>query len=213
LIKIKDKRNLSRRTKIIEEHNYLQSIPEKRFEAAVLLSVRVGPLSTIQVLSVTHSVPSRLIGTWLKAVVGRHTIQLMYGNKRVLELPRLEAGALINYRHIIDSLMRKPGAFEGYQYKEFLYPNVVFRQAFDALKGSQLTNANKRYLELLHVAKLYGEETVTEALTQLLGAGRLPLKADVLDLFTRQAKSQTVEVITPYLADYDDLHDFEEACA
>ena len=103
---------------------------------AVQFSGVISVSSTIQILGITYSVPSRLIGLWLKAVVLRYEINLMYGNKKLLTLPRLEAGALIDYRHIIDSLIRKPGAFESYQYREYLYPNISFRKAYDALQGS-----------------------------------------------------------------------------
>ena len=134
LNKIKSKRNFMRRDKIDKELETLRSLPDKTFNEAILLTVRVTPSSTIQVLSVTYSVPSRLIGLWLKAVVLRETIELMYGPKIVLTLPRLEAGVLIDYRHIIDNLLRKPGAFESYQYRAFLYPNPTFLKAYEVLK-------------------------------------------------------------------------------
>jgi hypothetical protein len=170
----------------------------------------VTPSSTIQVLSVTYSVPSRLIGLWLKAVVLRDTIELMYGGKILLTLPRLEAGALIDYRHIIDSLIRKPGAFESYQYRSFLYPNATFRKAYDALKDRGLTSCNKRYLELLHLAKLYGENEVSAAIDLLLGGEKLPLKEDILELLKKEKVPQPVEVAQPNLEDYNQLHNFEE---
>jgi hypothetical protein len=210
LDKIKTKRNFMRRDRIVEEIETLRPLPEKQFNEATLLTVRVTPSSTIQVLSVTYSVPSRLIGLWLKAVVLRDTIELMYGGKILLTLPRLEAGALIDYRHIIDSLIRKPGAFESYQYRSFLYPNTTFRKAYDALKSSGLTSCNKRYLELLHLAKLYGENEVSTAIILLLEASKLPLKEDILDLFKKKKIPHPVEVTQPNLEDYNQLCNFEE---
>jgi hypothetical protein len=41
--------------------------------------------------------------------------------------------AAINYRHIIDSLVRKPGAFASYQYREEMFPTSGFRMAWDSL--------------------------------------------------------------------------------
>lgn len=210
LDKIKSKRNFMRRDRIVEELETLRPLPEKQFNEATLLTVRVTPSSTIQVLSVTYSVPSRLIGLWLKAVVLKDTIELMYGGKTLLTLPRLEAGALIDYRHIIDSLIRKPGAFESYQYRSALYPNVTFRKAYDALKSSGLTSCNKRYLELLHLAKLYGENEVSTAIVLLLEESKVPLKEDILQLFKKKRMPLPVEVSQPNLEDYNQLHNFEE---
>ena len=210
LDKIKTKRNFMRRDRIVEEMETLRPLPEKQFNEATFLTVRVTPSSTIQALSVTYSVPSRLIGLWLKAVVLRDTIELMYGGKILLTLPRLEAGALIDYRHIIDSLIRKPGAFESYQYRSFLYPNTTFRKAYDALKGSGLTSCNKRYLELLHLAKLYGENEVSTAIILLLEESKVPLKEDILDLFKKKKIAHPVEVTQPNLEDYNQLCNFGE---
>ena len=210
LDKIKTKRNFMRRDRIIEELETLRSLPEKQFNEATLLTVRVTPSSTIQVLSVTYSVPSRLIGLWLKAIVLRDTIELVYGNKILLTLPRLEAGALIDYRHIIDSLIRKPGAFESYQYRSSLYPNATFRKAYDALKDSGLTSCNKRYLELLHLAKLYGENEVSTAISLLLEGKKVPLKEDILELLKKEKIPQSVEVNQPNLEDYNQVCGFEE---
>jgi hypothetical protein len=74
---IKTKRNFARRPKIAEEIDTLRELPEKRFYEAILLNARVSPSSTIQVLGVTYSVPSRLIGLWLKVVVYRESIDLL----------------------------------------------------------------------------------------------------------------------------------------
>jgi hypothetical protein len=211
LDKIKTKRNFARRNKICKEMETLRELPEKSFNEATLLTVRVTPSSTIQVLGVTYSVPSRLIGFWLKAVVVRETIDLMYGGKTLLTLPRLEAGTLIDYRHIIDSLIRKPGAFEAYQYRSSLYPNPSFRKAYDVLKDKGITSYTKRYLELLHLAKLYGETDVSIALDLLDESGEFPLKEGVLDLLKKEHPLPCVHVNQPNLEDYNILHHDEEA--
>ncbi len=206
LDKIKTKRNFARREKIGQELETLRALPDKQFNEATFLNVRVTPSSTIEVLGVTYSVPSRLIGFWLKTIVWRNHIDLTYGGKKLLTLPRLEAGVLIDYRHIIDSLIRKPGAFESYQYRASLYPNPVFRKAYDVLKDSKLTSCNKRYLELLHLAKMYGESDVTMAIELFLDSSSLPLKEGILELLKQEKPQQSVEVTQPKLADYDQLY-------
>jgi transposase len=205
-----NKRNLGRRHKIIEEHLLLKTLPEKRFNEATILKVRVSPSSTIQVYSVTYSVPSRLIGLWLKATVFRDEIQVSYGQKNLLTLPRALAGICIDYRHIIDSLLRKPGAFAQYQYRAALFPTPIFRRAYDELQ-TQTTTYNKRYLELLHLAKMEGEADVSLALELLLEAGKAPLKPDILELLAQKRTPKIVAVSAPNLGVYDQLHSFSEA--
>ena len=205
LTMIKTKRNFARRAKIAEEVDTLRELPEKRFNEATLLNARVSPSSTIQVLGVTYSVPSRLISLWLKVIVCRDSIDLLYANKLLLTLPRMEAGTLIDYRHIIDSLLRKPGAFESYQYRASLYPNPTFRRAYDALQSSGLTSCTKRYLELLHTAKIHGENEVSLIIDTLLNASKLPLKEAVCTLLENKKPHPSPYVEEPHLESYDDL--------
>ena len=63
-------------------------------------------------------------------------LEVWYGQKKVDDIPRLrgEGQHRINYRHIIDSLVRKPGAFENYRYRDELFPTSCFRIAYDVLK-------------------------------------------------------------------------------
>lgn len=204
-----NKRNLGRRNKIAEESKFLQALPEKSFNEVTLLRVRVSPSSTIQVLCVTYSVPSRLIGYWLTASVARDEIKLSYGQKILLVLPRVLAGIRIDYRHIIDSLMRKPGAFAQYQYRAALFPATSFRKAYDVLKA-KTTTSSKRYCELLYLAKMEGEANVSLALDLLLEAGEIPLKAAVYELLVTKRETKNVTVPTPDLSIYDQLHSFAE---
>ncbi len=98
----------------------------------------VSRFSTIQVLSNTYSVPSRLIGTTLTVRVRAETVEVYVGTTLVCSMPRLSGRQQhhINYRHVIWSLVRKPGAFAAYRYREDLFPTLVFRRAYDALCGT-----------------------------------------------------------------------------
>ena len=60
-------------------------------------------------------------------------------------MPRLrgEGKHNINYRHIIDWLVRKPGAFENYRYRDALFPTHRFRMAYDQLRRTQSSRASK----------------------------------------------------------------------
>jgi hypothetical protein len=79
----------------------------------------------------------------------------------------------VDYRHIIDWLVRKPGAFENYRYRDELFPTSRFRMAWDALREVAPARANRRYLEILRLAAQEGEVRVDEALHRLLEDGEI----------------------------------------
>ena len=98
--------------------------------------VRVSEWSTVRVKCCAYSVPSRLMGEWVKARVFEDKIEVWYGGKEELSCERLRGDKRhrIDYRHVIWSLVRKPGAFARYVYREELFPSVVFRRAYDAIQ-------------------------------------------------------------------------------
>ena len=205
------KRNSMRLVKFQEEQALLRSLPETGFNEAIQLKCRVTPCSTIQVLSVTYSVPSRFIGAWMTVYVYRDHMELFYNGRLCETLPRVFAGIVVNYRHIIDSLVRKPKAFENYQHQACLFPSPVFRTAYDWLKEND-NKPSKTYCEILQLAKREGEEDVKLALELLLAEGKALSGNEILSLIE---KSRTPEIkgdVMPVsLAIYDLLHHFKGA--
>jgi len=123
-------------------------------------------------------------------------------------MPRAMANTLsgINYRHIIDSLVRKPAAFANYQYHEALFPRLCFRKAYDALRDHVPASADKQYLKLLQLAKLHSEQEVSDALELLLEEHQLPTPEAVkslIDAYTKEGLP--VHIHQPDVADYDCL--------
>ncbi len=100
-----------------------------------------------------YSVPCRLIGVKLLARIGENEIVLLAGANEVARLPlsRGDRGAVINFRHLIGHLLRKPGAFAGYRWREEMFPSLVYRAAYDRLTLAG-GDADKRYLEILKLA-------------------------------------------------------------
>ena len=99
------------------------------------------------------------------------TWRVYYGGQRVETIPRLrgEGGYHIQYRHIIEWLVRKPGAFENYRYRDALFPTHRFRMAYDQIKEKRSgIHVAKSYLALLHLAFTEGEALVDRALERLL---------------------------------------------
>lgn len=165
------KRNMGRVTRFSEEQRLLQPLPVRRLESCKRETVRVSPSSTIRVNHNTYSVNSRLVGEWVEARLYHERIEIWYAQKQAETLPRLrgEGNHAIQYRHIIDSLVRKPGAFRNYRYRTDLFPTLGFRICYDALKRQCPLIADKEYLKILHLAaRGQGEAAVERAANHLL---------------------------------------------
>ena len=163
--------NSGRRERLLEEHKVLGSLPQRRLESCKRLRVRVGPSSTIRVSHNTYSVESRLIGECVDVRLYVEHLELFYAQRRVERIPRLrgEGKHRIEYRHIIDWLVRKPGAFENYRYRQDLFPTSRFRMAYDGLKRRHSARrASKEYLKILYLAAHEGETLVDDALRLLM---------------------------------------------
>lgn len=177
-------RNLTRQARFAQEREVLRPLPDYVLAPCRDVRVSVSKFSTMYVCGNTYSVPSRLIGTPLTVRVRAEWLECYVGTTPVVTLPRLQGtqGHQINYRHIIGSLVRKPGAFAGYRYREDLYPTVAFRYAYDALTQARPVHADRDYVRLLSLAATVSESEVETALILLREAGALPTFDAVRDL-------------------------------
>ena len=125
--------NAGRLERFKEESEELRRLPPRRLESCKKLGVRVGPSSTIRVNHNVYSVDSRLIGERIQVRLYAEHLEVWYGQRCLETIPRLrgEGKHRIQYRHIIDWLVRKPGAFDNYRYREELFPTHRFRDARD----------------------------------------------------------------------------------
>jgi hypothetical protein len=168
-----DRLNQRSEGKLGQERGHLRALPEKRLPAYTRYSVKVHKWSTIRVSNKTYSVPSRLRGHEVEARLFANEVEVYYGGQLVECMPRLRGGEdhRIDYRHIIWSLVRKPGAFARYRYREELFPTMIFREAYDALTRFKGERADIEYVRVLHLAASTMEATVEEALRQALDRG------------------------------------------
>jgi hypothetical protein len=162
--------NSGRTVRLAEELKVLRRLPIQRLESCKRLRLRVGPSSTIRVNHNVYSVHSRLNGEMVEVRLYVEHLELWYAQRCVEKIPRLrgEGKHRIQYRHIIDWLVRKPGAFENYRYRNELFPTHRFRMAYDYLKQSQPARASKQYLKILHLAARESEIAVDDALRTLI---------------------------------------------
>jgi hypothetical protein len=162
--------NSGRRDRFKEEQEVLRRLPSKRLESCKRLRVRVGPSSTIRVNHNIYSVHSRLIREMIEVRLYVEHLEIWYAQQRIETVPRLRGSDkhYIQYRHIIDWLVRKPGAFENYRYREALFPTHRFRMAYDWLKDNHPSFSPREYLKILHLAAMRNEAAVDYALGALI---------------------------------------------
>ena len=158
--------------RLAEERAHLQALPGAPVPSYSVYRPRVRKWSTMMAGRRIYSVPSRLIGHEVEARVHADVVELLYRDKLVETMPRIRGDKdhRIDYRHVIWSLVRKPGAFARYRFREELFPSLTFRRAYDAL-CSFGERADVEYVRVLHLAASTSEAMVEQALTTLLANG------------------------------------------
>ena len=214
------RRNQLRRERLSEEMRVLGRLPERRLEAYTKERPRVSRNSTINVRKNCYSLPSQLIGERVEVRVYSEHLEVWYGSEMVERLERLHGSgkAVINYRHIIHSLVKKPGAFAHYRFQSSLFPSLIFRVAYDDLKERQPGAADREYVRLLKLAADESEERVAEVLREMVERGEGISSKEVGELVKARAGEPQPGVLTMAvrevsLASYDDLLSAEEEAA
>jgi hypothetical protein len=159
--------NLKRQSKVAEELAVMRPLPESRLAEYKEYEVPVSSNSLIRIGKRSYSVPSRLIGKKVRVHLFENHLKVYLGREYLLDLPRNrgERNATVDFRHVIGSLIRKPGAFNNYRHRESLYPSLTFRKAYDRLIADH--GQRPGTIEYLHLLKLAAEQSV-EAVEGLL---------------------------------------------
>ena len=115
---------------------------------------------------------------------------------------------VIDYRHFIDELKRKPQAFKGLVFRDALFPREAYRRTWEQL-DARLTQrqACQSIVALLEMAARDGVEGVlAQRLDTLLAIGELPDVQRLSEEFApRKAELPTVTVEIPPASRYDAL--------
>lgn len=172
LIIVLEAANELRAAKLSEELAAMSQKEVKDLPDYQEVMVTVSNNSTIRVRKLAYTVPSRLIGSKLLARIYENRIVLWSGTREVARLPRGrgDSGVVFDFRHIIGHLVRKPGAFAGYRWREELFPAPAYRAAFDHLERKCPGSADQRYLQILKLAAGEGVTVVENALESLLAS-------------------------------------------
>jgi hypothetical protein len=208
--------NAGRAGRLAEEVALLRPLPSHRLETCKRLRVRVEAGSIIKVQGNVYSVASRLIGEQVEARLYAEVVEVWYAQKLRHEMPRLRGRGKqrIDYRHVIDWLVRKPGAFADYRYRDELFPSSHFRMVYDVLSRQQPSRAAKEYVRILHLAARESESGVTAVLVELLAAGGRLDAAAVAEKLRQHSQARPATAVTVAAVDlslYDALLDGTEA--
>jgi hypothetical protein len=200
------------------ERATLRALPLRRTAGYEELQARVSKFGTFNVRGVIYSAPSRLIGHRLRVRLHLERVEAFVGAVNVLTLPRARPGErrVIDYRHLLPALKRKPGAFARWRLREAMYPRTEYRRAWEKLSGELPERQACRAMVALLDLAIRGacEAALAQRLAQLLDAGVLPELALLEAEFApRTPLAPEVCVELPALTTFDALLSGETVCA
>ena len=208
------RRNARNRKQIAIERTALKDLPERRtadYEEARVIVTSSGGFALRKVF---YTVPSRLIGHWLTVRLYDDRLVCFLGATEVAALRRGRSpdhstrGHVVDYRHVIHALRRKPMALLNLVYRDQLFPRMAYARAFEALlAGIGEKRACRTMVGLLALAHDRAcEAELAEAIDADLEAGRLPDLALLRERFSPDAASiPDVVVELTSLSLYDEL--------
>jgi transposase InsO family protein len=205
------KGNRARGRRVAEDLAAMRELDVDKLPEFVEEDVLVSEWSTVRVKHCSYSVPSRLIGEWVKVRIFEDRIVVRYAGKDELDCERLRGRNLrrIDYRHVIWSLVQKPGGFARYVYREEMFPSIVFRRAYDAIQTPHHgVKGDLEYLRILHHAATSMEADVEAALALLLTDGKTVTSSAVKALAAASVATIEVPELAPLPVDltaYDAL--------
>ncbi len=199
-----------RRDRLREELGAMPELKSSRLAEWDEERARVRKWSVVSVARNTYSVPSRLIGEEVLARVSEDRVRIYFKGEMQLDVPRLrgKGNMRVDYRHVIRSLVRKPGAFRDYRYKSEMFPTLNFRRAYDMLRGHCTSRiADMEYLRILKLAADTLEWGVEEALKKLLAENKVPRWATVEEFLPPRGNDAppVLDIGKPDLSEYDSL--------
>jgi hypothetical protein len=165
------RRNQLRTARLAEEQAVMRPLARTLPPARREWRLPVSRSGTVRILNNVYSVASGLAGREVTARASEWQIEIWYANQCIERFARLTGthGHQINFRHVIDSLLRKPGGFRAYRYRDDLFPTAVFRRAWEALCARlSARQADLTYLRILKLAAMNLSSDVASVLEALL---------------------------------------------
>ncbi len=204
----------ARRTERIEaERKTLRSLPAGSAPWHERHSVTVTSSGGFLLKGVFYTVPSRLIGHRLEARVYDANIELHFGGRHQLTLPRRRKDGdktvyEVNYHHVVHSLKKKPGALMNLVYRNELFPREEYKKCFElALSLLGRREACRITVKLLALAHEQScEDQLALAIRDTVNSGELPDMDGLKERFTMKAgPMREVDVQAGDLSSYTPL--------
>jgi hypothetical protein len=209
---IVDRMNARVENRVAAERASLRPLPQRRTAEFTELSARVSKYGIFTIKGARYSAPSRLIGHRVSVRQFADRIECWLGGNRVLECPRAayrngRHPRQIDYRHLIDGLKRKPGAFARWVLRDDAFPRIVYRTTWDALISRRPEReACRTMVALLALAADGHEAELALELEALRASNELPdLDAISRRFSTRNSVLPALEVPLPDPGVYDGL--------
>ena len=206
--------NARHRKQIDLERSKLRSLPKRRTTDYEEASVSVTSSGGFILSKVFYTVPSRLIGHRLRVQLYDDRLDCFLGSSHLMTLRRGrpkdngKTGHVIDYRHVIYALRRKPMALLNLVYRDQIFPRQAYARAFDALLEQEGAKRTCRVMvELLGLAhERTCEAELGQAIENELDAGRLPDPKALARRFAPDAAAvPEVNVELVALTVYDEL--------
>jgi hypothetical protein len=211
---IVSRKNATNGKRIEAERPTLQSLPGQRtcdYEETIVTITSSGGFTLRKVF---YTVPSRLIGHRLRVRLYDDRLDLFIGGTALMTLTRGRVPAngkhahVVDYRHVIHALRRKPMALLNLVYRDQLFPRDAYRRTFNRLlEKLPEKSACRMMVDLLALAHDRGcEAELASILDSDLAANQLPDMAGLRERFAPDpaALPEVVVQLTP-LSAYEEL--------
>ena len=203
-------RNGNRQTALAAELVQMRPLPTRALPEYQYCDCRVNKDGIVRALKIGYSLPARWAGNRLRAHIYEDYVEFFHERTLVARVERRygDRGTYVNWRHLLEALRRKPGAFRRYRYREHFFPSRVWRRAYDELQRTFSEGRTEReYLGLLSLALNETDQPhVEEAMEVFLRDGGLTLDAMKQAVGTCSSAQEVVTampVLEATLKDYD----------
>jgi hypothetical protein len=207
------RRNARNRKRIEIERGALRPLPERRTTDYEEAHVYVTSNGGFLLRRVFYTVPSRLIGHHLNVHLHDDRLECFLGSTQIITLRRGRPDSnkhahVVDYRHVIHALRKKPMALLNLVYRDQLFPHPAYKRAFEALLANEgEKNACRTTVGLLALAHDRACETeLADAIAAALDAGEMPNLDRLRERFAPDHTAiPEVIVAVPPLSAYDEL--------
>jgi hypothetical protein len=178
--------------------------------------VGVTSSCTVEIRRVTYSVPARLIGQKLRALIYQRRIECYLGSSKVFESARGQPKSscrsrIIDYKHLIGGLVKKPQAFRYSQIREDILPTDIYKRIWNHVDEiMDARTACKFIVGILYLASKHDcERAIGDHVIHLIETNKTITLAKIEEIYRplENEKVPDIEVKQHSLSSYDSLID------